>query len=361
MYDAIFRAAARGDVDKVRAIIDHAEANGVDIADAVDEVGRSACFYAQMTGGEEVTQLLLSRGWTAMDESNFFLNSAGRLCFWNEPRLPRKHRVPTAAARTVVPAFRSDRGDSERPKAPSPKESARKSKVKERRLQRQLERPSPGYRRNHPLYPRKEAEETRPRPCLLPELETNDVLEPDVMAVHNLGARLAVARRLRPGIASILTHRVRDVPALAADADPLATNVDCASPGDTNADRPALRVLSASGVRANDAGTFSLAAQDWPALPAKGAKDCGDIGGIQSKKLRNGWIMLTTDAPGKGLTSAAPGEGASAAGCARDGAAARRQHEGPCHQQDRPSLLDDADWEHIDSSTLPMAPAVWSS
>ena len=76
----LHKAASDGDIYAVRDIL--ASFDDPLPVNAPDAEGRSAIFYAQIRGFQEITDLLESVGWTKMPEGNTFRGAGGRLCFW---------------------------------------------------------------------------------------------------------------------------------------------------------------------------------------------------------------------------------------------------------------------------------------
>ena len=79
MDEALHAAAASGNLEVCRALL---EADDRPEANAPDSAGRSAIFYAQLAGHQQIANLLAFHGWTRMPEGNLHRGPGGRFMFW---------------------------------------------------------------------------------------------------------------------------------------------------------------------------------------------------------------------------------------------------------------------------------------
>merc|ERR1711970_208549 len=78
--DRIHRAAAAGNLTAVLSLLASPDPPA---ANAPDQDGRTAAFYAQMNGHLDVVDALARNGWTRMPEGLIFSGPGGRKCFWS--------------------------------------------------------------------------------------------------------------------------------------------------------------------------------------------------------------------------------------------------------------------------------------
>lgn len=80
----LHKACQEGDINRVQMILDAArEANVIDeLINQPDDDARSAVFYSQLLGCDEVTELLASSGWTKLPEGTLMRGPGGRNMFW---------------------------------------------------------------------------------------------------------------------------------------------------------------------------------------------------------------------------------------------------------------------------------------
>jgi len=165
----LHEAAQHGDTEAVRRIL-----SGLDDlpVNEPDDAGRSAIFYSQIHGFDDITDLLAARGWSKMPEGSIFRGPGGRQCFWtyDEPSFVSRPQ-PRPHPRFVVAPTPS----------PAAKLSAKKAAIRERKVLRSAYYRGPGVNvvgPAHKMYPRKQpgrlAPGGAPRPPK-PALNTRDL------------------------------------------------------------------------------------------------------------------------------------------------------------------------------------------
>jgi hypothetical protein len=206
----IFGAAAAGDLEQVHRELARALGLGVNIVDCADEAGRTACFYAQLRGHEHIAALLAARGWTAMDSSSLFTTSGGRVCFWHEPKLPRRLRPVPALMRSATAVVDTRGAPPARveslKKAPARVASLKKARVAERRAAR-----AAGHtvraRAARLLYVPSAPRAAKANASLRPYLVADDM--PELGLITRVPVGKAMASRLKTGASAIVTSAWR--------------------------------------------------------------------------------------------------------------------------------------------------------
>jgi hypothetical protein len=307
----IFRASKSGDVQLVKEQIDKAKQLRLSIADCVDDVGRTACFYAELFGHEEVVELLVRNGWTKMAEGNLFTTSTGRVCFWNDPKLPRGRRsmpAPMRLASANPPVERRSAQVVELPMKKKQTVSTKKTQVAARKAARAIARAAADTRPK-PAAPSIWAP-TEPKPTKgvrRPTIDASDLHEVGIVQTRVFGGfkRQVLGTRLKTGASSLVTASwlaakpewspAADTYArLAAEGREEAGNYQheldkwhsecCAAPGEDEiaSDKIVAEELTPSRIAAEDLAADSELGEKWMFVPAPMVDAGADEGGVPS-------------------------------------------------------------------------------